>query len=130
MDVSDNGSGFNTAFAIANVDGQHVVTANFKLMSETSNGSPALTGANGPSITLGPRQQFAGFVTQIWPQLPVGFRGTLAISLTPAQASSLILTAFNVKDGLLVAVPAVSGIQNPEAPEPGVESENPYPWDY
>ena len=130
VDVSDNGAGFNTAFAIANVDGQHVVTVNFKLMSETSNGFPALTGADEPSITLGPRQQFAGFVTQIWPQLPAGFRGTLRISLTPAEASSLILTAFNVKDGLLLAVPAVSGIQNTEPPEPGVENPCDFCWDY
>ena len=131
VDVTENGAGFNAALALANVDRQNAVTVNFQLMPENGNGFPAVTGVEGRSIMLGAGQQFAGYVTEIWPQLAVGFRGTLRISLTPAQANSLILTAFNVKGGLMVAVPAVSGAQQPEPPVPGIESPCFYEcWDY
>jgi hypothetical protein len=130
VDVTENGAGFNTAFAIANVDTQNIVTVNFQFMPENGNGAAPAMGLDGQSITLGPRQQFAGLVTQVWPQLAMGFRGLLRVSLTPAQAHSLILTAFNVKDGLLVAVPAMSGTQQPEPPVPGEGNPCYGCWDY
>jgi hypothetical protein len=102
----------NTGFAVANVS-PNSVTLNLQLLSESGNGSPSATGAFARSITLGAGQQIAELVTAIWPQLAAAeFRGTLLIWASPGQLNPLVLTAVNVKEGLLSAVPAISGFAN------------------
>jgi hypothetical protein len=112
VDVAENGIASNTAFAIANVNPNSSLTVNFQLMSESGYGSPSMTGADRRFITLGSGHHIAEFVTEIWPQLAVGFKGTLMVWVTPGQPNSLVLTAVNVKDGLVSAVPAISGVAN------------------
>jgi len=103
----------NTGFALANVDPGSNVTVRLQLLSESGNGSPSVTGADSQTITLGSRQQIAVFVTSIWPQLAAaGFRGTLLVVVTSGPPNSLVLTALNLKEGLLSAAPAFSGIVN------------------
>jgi hypothetical protein len=109
VDVAENGIASNTGFAIVNVNPNNV-TVGLQLMSESGNGSPSVTGADARFITLGSGHQIAEFVTEIWPQLGV-FRGTLLVWVTE-RSSSLVLTAVNVKNGLMSAVPVVSGAVN------------------
>jgi hypothetical protein len=112
VDVAGNGMASNTGFAIANVDPNNDVTVNLQLFSESGNGSPSVTRADARSITLGSRHHVAEFVTEIWPQLAEGFRGTLLVWVSPGQPNSLVLTAVNVREGLMSAVPAISGVVN------------------
>jgi hypothetical protein len=112
VDVTRNGIA-NTGFALANVDPNSDVTVRLQLLSESGNGSPSVTGADSKTITLGSGHQIAVFVTSIWPQLAAaGFRGTLLIVVTSGPPNSLVLTALNLKEGLLSAAPAFSGIVN------------------
>ena len=112
VDVAGNGIASNTGFAIANVDPNNDVTVNLQLFSESGNGSPSMTGADARSITLGSRHHVAKFVTEIWPQLALGFKGTLLVWVAPRQPNSLVVTAVNLREGLMSAVPAVSGVVN------------------
>ena len=52
------------------------------------------------------------FVTDIWPELKAGFKGTLLIAVVSGQASSLVVTALSLKDGLFSPVPAISPFVN------------------
>ena len=111
VEVTENGTAFNTGFAIANVHPTNEVTIALQLISESGSYWPSTITDH--FITLGSRQHVAEFVTSIWPQLAVGFRGTLLVGIVHTagqrQPNSLVVTALTVKDGLLSAVPAISG---------------------
>jgi hypothetical protein len=107
VDIKDNGTS-NTGFALANVTNEDV-TVILQLISEGGSGSPAVTGADARTITLGKGRQIAMFVTSIWPQLAPGFKGALLVVMN-RQSNSLALSALNIQDGLLSAVPALSGV--------------------
>jgi hypothetical protein len=112
VDVAENGLS-NTVFAMANVNSSSDLILYLQLVSESGNGSPVVTGASAYAITLARRNQITTLVTDIWPQLKVGFRGTLIVAVvSTAPANSLVVTALSVKDGLFAPVPAISAFVN------------------
>src|SRR5262245_53019983 len=112
VDVAADGIASNTGFAVANVNPTSDVTVNFQLLSELGCGD--VTGADARSITLRSGQHIAEFVTEVWLQLGAPFKGTLLVWVTPGQPNSLVLTALNLKDGLMSALPVISGVVNDE----------------
>jgi hypothetical protein len=113
VDVTEKGLS-NTVFTMANVNGTSSLFVWVHLMSESGFGSPSATGTSesARAIVFLPRHQFTMFVTDIWPELTVGFKGTILISVVSGQASSLVVTAFSLKDGLFSPVPAISPFVN------------------
>jgi len=111
VDITQNGTVSNTGLAIANVSPTTQVTIGLQLISESGTGWPSANSAQ--FITLGSGYQIAEFVTSIWPQLAVGFRGRLFVGIvhTPGQQqpNSLVVTALNIKNGLLSAIPVIPG---------------------
>ncbi len=113
VDVTEKGLS-NTVFAMANVNDTSDLFVYLQLMSESGFGSPSATGTSQSSraIVFPARHQITMFVTDIWTELTVGFKGTLLISVVSGQASSLVVTAFSLKDGLFSPVPAISPFVN------------------
>ena len=111
VDVAGNGISANTGIAVANVNPSSEVTVVLQLISESGSGSPSVTGYFARHVTLAPGQQIAEVVTSIWPQLAVGFRGSLAVAVldTAQKPNSLVVTGLSVKDGLLSALPVIPG---------------------
>jgi hypothetical protein len=106
VDVTGDGIAVNTAIAMANVNPSNRITVVLVLMPES--GSSSVTGSDERFITLDSGHQIAEFVTSIWPQLAVGFRGTLSVAIVDfGRHDSLVLTALSVKDGLLSALPVI-----------------------
>jgi hypothetical protein len=112
VDITQIGIASNTGFAIANVNPTNAVTFNLQLTSENGSISPTVTGADMQTIMLPARHQIAKFVTDIWPQLAAGFKGTLVVWPSPGQPISLVLTALSIQDGLLSAIPVITGPLN------------------
>jgi hypothetical protein len=113
VDVTENGIASNTAFAIANVNLTSAVTIVLQLISETGSGSPSATLNYARYITLGSGHPIGQLVTDVWPQLGVGFRGTLVVAAMDArQPNSLVLSALSIKKGFLSTIPAIPGPQN------------------
>jgi hypothetical protein len=114
VDVTESGIASNTAVAMANVNPGSAVTVVLQLMSESGSGSSSATLNSARFITLGSGHQIAELVTSIWPELAIGFRGTLLVAVidTARQPNSLVLTALSVKNGMLSAVPAIPGLQS------------------
>jgi hypothetical protein len=113
VDVAEKGLS-NTVFAMANINATSDVFVYLQLMSESGIGSPSATGTGESSraIVFLARHQITNFVTDIWPELKAGFKGTLLIAVVSGQANSLVVTALNLKDGLFSPVPAISAFEN------------------
>jgi hypothetical protein len=111
VDVTGDGLS-NAVFAMANGNDQSALTVNLQLMSENGIGSPFVTGGFAKAIVLGPKHGITALITDFWPQIAVGFRGTLLIWVSSGPPNSLVLTALNVKEGVLSPVPAISGAVN------------------
>ena len=113
VDVAEKGL-TNTVFAMANINATSDVFVYLQLMSESGFGSPSATGTGESSraIVFLARHQFTYFVTDIWPELKAGFKGTLLIAVVSGQANSLVVTALNLKDGLFSPVPAIPAFEN------------------
>jgi len=111
VDVAENGLS-NTVLAIANVNNRSDLILYLQPFSESGLGSPSATGVSATAITLAAGHQITTSVTDIWPQLKVGFRGTLIIAVVSGQANSLVVTALSLKDGLFSPVPAISTFVN------------------
>ncbi len=111
VDVAGNGISANTGIAIANVNTSSDVTVVLQLISENGSGSPSVTGYFSRFVTLAPGQQIAEVVTSIWPQLAVGFKGSLAVAVLDSaqRPNSLVLTGLSVKGGLLSSLPVIPG---------------------
>ena len=109
VDVTGNGIAGNTAIAMVNVNPINRMTVALVLISESGSTSSSATRSDTRFITLDSRHQIPALVTNVWPQLAVGFRGTLSIAVVNSaqQPNSLVLTALSVKDGLLSALPVI-----------------------
>jgi len=107
VDVAGDGIAVNTGVAMVNVNPTNRITLVLVLMPE--NGSSSATGIYERFMTLDPGHHVTDFVTSIWPQLAVGFRGTLSVAVVDfGLQDSLVLTALSVKEGLLSALPRAS----------------------
>jgi len=106
VDVAGDGIAVNTGVAMVNVNPTNRITLVLVLMPE--NGSSSATGIYERFMTLDPGHHITDFVTSIWPQLAVGFRGTLSVAVVDfGLQDSLVLTALSVKEGLLSALPVI-----------------------
>jgi hypothetical protein len=110
VDVTENGVASNTGFAVANVS--HSVTLNLQLMSESGNGPPSVTEAFARSITLGAGPSDCRTCDRHLAPNSRALEERFSFGLVWGQLNSLVLTAVNVKDGMLSAVPAISGVAN------------------
>jgi hypothetical protein len=109
VDVAGDGIAANTAIAMANVNSGSGVTVLLQLISESGSGAPSVTGNDARLLTLASGQQMAEFVTNLWPNLAAGFKGTLVVAVMDSaqQPNSLVLTALSAKDGLFSALPVI-----------------------
>ncbi len=108
VDVTGSGNVVNTAIALVNVNPSNPVTVALVLRPESGSISSFATSVT-RFITLDSGHQLPALVTNVWPHLAVGFRGTLSIVVVNSaqQPNSLVLTALSVKGGLLSALPVI-----------------------
>ena len=139
VDVTGSGIAVNTAIAMVNVNPINRMTVALELISESGSTSSSATRSDTRLITLDSRHQIPALVTNVWPQLAVGFRGTLSIAVVNSaqQPNSLVLTALSVKDGLLSALPVIPDTSlttlDTDEREPdsgGTDNSCSWCWDY
>jgi hypothetical protein len=104
VDVTPTGG---TGVALANLRDTSV-SVTLRLLNE--NGVLVATATDARFTSFPPRAQSADFVTNIFPQLAgITFRGALVVNAASAPPGSLATTALMVKEGVLSALPVISG---------------------